>query len=164
MKKIAIFLIFILILGFFVNQKIIAQNEVLEPLPPKPLTPIESTQAGQTGSTDLSGGKGPLAGLILYKKALKIQSLEAAGYICPVLGETIEIKKQKETHKYPTSYFIPSFVKAKYQTTPGKAILGYYSGKTTITCTHPLGATETVTLSNIVKYGVSKNVISVSLF
>lgn len=164
MKKIAIFLILILVLSFFVNEKIIAQVEPLEPLPPKSFTPIESSQAGKTGSTDLSGGRGPLAGLILHKKALKIQTLEAAGYICPVLGETIEIKKQKETHKYPTSYFIPAFVKAKYPTASGKAILGYYSGKTTITCTHPLGATETVTLSNIVRYGVSKNVLNVSLF
>lgn len=160
MKKISILLIFVLIVTFFLSNKIIAQVEPLEPLPTKPLTPIKSNQSSQTGSTDSSGGRGAFAGRIINTKALKIQTLEAAGYICPVLGQTIEIKKQKPNHTYPTSYFIPTFVKSKYPTGPGKAILGYYSGKTTITCTHPAGAVETVTLSNLTRFGVSKSAVS----
>lgn len=151
MKKISILLIFVLILGFFVNQKIIAQVEPIEPLPTKELKPIKLN-------------KGPLAGRILHMKALKIQTLEAAGFICPVVGETIEIKKQNEKHKYPTSYFIPLYIQAKYPPTSGKLILGYYSGTFTITCTHPAGAVETVILDSIQKYNVSKSSLGIFQF
>lgn len=157
MKKIAIFLILILVLGFFVNKKIIAQNEVLEPLPPRPLTPIKSTQGSSNTTSDVSSSsKGPFGGWIINKKATKIQSLENAGYTCPVLGQTIEIKNARGS-KGPTSYFIPSFIRSTYPTGIGKAILGYFAGKTTIVCTHPSGAVENVILSNIINYGVSKS-------
>ena len=160
MKKFSLLLILVTITSVLFYFKINAQ--VTEPLPTQSLKPISSIEKGKTGSTDLSGGKGPLAGFIINKKATKIQTLEAAGYICPVIGQTIEIKKSNEKYKFPTSYFIASFVKSKNPTGTGKAILGYYAGTTTITCTHPIGSVETVILSNIVKYGVSKGAVEIS--
>lgn len=151
MKKFSLLLILVTITSVLFYFKINAQ--VTAPLPTQSLKPISSI---------VSGGKGPLAGFIINKKATKIQTLEAAGYVCPVIGQTIEIKKSNEKYKFPTSYFIASFVKSKNPTGPGKAILGYYAGTTTITCTHPIGSVETVILSNIVKYGVSKGAVEIS--
>jgi hypothetical protein len=136
-----------LIATFFLSLKVIAQTESLP-----------------TKNLKVSVNKGPLAGRILHMKALKIQTLEAAGFICPVAGETIEIKKQNEKHKYPTSYFIPLYIQAKYPPTSGKLILGYYSGTFTITCTHPAGAVETVILDSIQKYNVSKSSLGIFQF
>lgn len=150
MKKIGIFILIFSIFSttFFISNKLSAQVEPLEPLPTK--------------SSQVKINSGGFAGRILNTKALKIQTLEAAGYFCPAaIGRTIEIKKQNEKHKYSTSYFISDIVKAKYQRKSGQAILGYYSGTTTITCTHPLGAVETVTLSNVKKYNVSKSAIPI---
>ncbi len=153
MKKIGIFtlVIFIFAITFLMSNILRAQVEPLKPLPAKELKLIKLNQ-------------GPLAGRILHMKALKIQNLEAAGFKCPVVGETIEIKKQKETHKYPTSYFIPSYVQAKYPPTSGKLILGYYSGTFTIICTHPAGAVEPVILDSIQKYNVSKSSLGIFQF
>lgn len=146
MKKIGIFILMVSIFGttFFISNKLSAQVEPLERLPTKPLKSLQRNS-------------GSFAGRILNTKALKIQTLEGAGYLCPeAIGRTIEIKKQNQKHKYSTSYFISDIVKAKYQRRAGQAILGYYSGTKTITCTHPLGAVETVTLNNVKKYNVSK--------
>lgn len=153
MKKFSLLLILVTITSVLFYFKINAQ--VTAPLPTQSLKPISSIEKGKTGSR-------PLAGFIINKKATKIQTLEAAGYVCPVIGQTIEIKKSNEKYKFPTSYFIASFVKSKNPTGPGKAILGYYAGTTTITCTHPIGSVETVILSNIVKYGVSKGAVEIS--
>jgi hypothetical protein len=164
MKKIGIFILMISVFGttFFISNKLSAQVEPLEPLPTKPLTPIQSNQRNQTGNTNIPGGKGAIAGRIISTKAKEIEALENAGYVCPSFGQTIEIKKQitrKGVLKGPTSYFIASFIKSSYPITVDKAIIAYYSGTTNITCVHPLGATKTVVLNNILKYGVSKNPI-----
>ncbi len=149
MKKIGIFILMISIFGttFFISNKLSAQVEPLEPLPTKSFRVVSN--------------QGPFAGRILNTKATRIQELENAKFFCPTaIGRTIEIKKQKETHKYPTSYYINDFVKSKYPRKPGQAILGYYSGTITITCTHPEGAVATVILNTISKYAVSKDALS----
>lgn len=114
-------------------------------------------------SSSMFGGK------IIATKAKMISSLELAGYKCDdVKGESIEIL----SFRGPTSYFIPTNVKSKTNTTPsaGQYILGKYSGTTTITCKRESGETGgswfssgisifsaiPVTLPNVTLFGTSK--------
>lgn len=146
MKKFSLLLILVTITSVLFYFKINAQ----------------SLEGNKTNNVSSPEQKGAIGGRIINKKANRIESLETAGYVCPSFGQTIEIKKQvtrKGILKGPTSYFIPSFIKTTYPIEVNKAIIAYYSGTTNITCVHPSGATEIVTLSNIIRYGVSRNPI-----
>lgn len=165
MKKIGIFILMISIFGttFFISNKLSAQVEPLEPLPTKPLTPIKSSQSSQTVSSNLSGGRGPFAGIISNTKANEIEYLENSGYNCYELGgTTIEIKKTNPKYKFSTRYFVPNYVNSRYPIAKGKSILGIYEGTTKITCVHIDGQVKIVTLSTIKNYGVSRGVIGSS--
>lgn len=178
MKKVGIFILMISIFSttFFISNRLSAQVEPLNPLPAKPFKPIQSNQKIENDtkpipiiSNDLylAGGRGGLGGWIEKKKAKKIEYLENQGYECTVfaqkietVGQTIEIEKQNKRGKYPTSYFIPKSVNYKYQIEEQKAIIGYREGTTTIICKFPNRPVEEVILSNITKYGVSKEAVA----
>ena len=110
---------------------------------------------------------GVFGGRIIYTKALEIEEMEAAGYICPMFGTSISIIPIGSPPGTPTSYFIPSYITSKTRTIPavGQLILGRYSGQTTITCTltfpsesDPSIATTilTVSLDTINLFGTSR--------
>jgi len=99
----------------------------------------------------------PFGGRILHSKANEISVLEATGFTCLVMGETITIKPMGSPFGTPTSYYIPFSTRPKTGGVGmGKLILGKYTMKTPITCTHPTSATTTVTLDTINYYGTSR--------
>ena len=87
-----------------------------------------------TQISDAFFGRSIFGGKITNTKANKVEEYENDGYDCYVNGSTIEIKPIKG----PTSYFIPSGVRAKSKNSIriNQQIIGSYKGKdTTITCT-----------------------------
>ncbi|MFM7088934.1 MAG: hypothetical protein ACKOW9_05405 [Candidatus Paceibacterota bacterium] len=109
------------------------------------------------GVVEAVGLSQQFAGIIIHTKALRIQTLETAGYVCIVPGQTIEIRPKAKRGIQPTSYMIPSGTISKTKNTLGanQQIIGKYSGKTIITCVHPLGDVQTVELDTITMYGNS---------
>lgn len=110
---------------------------------------------------------------IINIKAIEIQTYEAADFVCPVVGSTIEIFSIKG----PTSYFIPPTITSRTRITPniGQKIMGFYTGQgkipiglelqdkqTTvagteiIVCTHPSGPVVNVALPRIILFGNSR--------
>ncbi len=89
----------------------------------------------RTVSANFSFGR-LFGGRITAPKAVEIEALESAGYVCPMYGTSISIMPIGSPAGTPISYFIPSFVTSKTGTTPAshQLIMGRYSGQTTIIC------------------------------
>ena len=98
------------------------------------------------------------AGKIIHTKDIEIQTLEFAGYICPVFGSSISIIPMGSPLGTPTSYFIPfgTYSKTGYSVRTGQLIMGKYSWKTPIACVHPAGSVQTVWLDTISLFGTSR--------
>jgi hypothetical protein len=114
--------------------------------------------AGYIHDAKASLGLQEFGGRIVYIKALEIQVLEAAGFVCTVPGKTIQILPVRAA--YPKSYLIPAGIKSKTNTTPmiGQKIKGFYSPiKVPITCVNSQsGITKIVNLSSITLWGTSQ--------
>jgi hypothetical protein len=96
-------------------------------------------------------------GRILKTKAIRIETLESAGYSCPGSTNTIEVTPIKG----PTAYYAPySANRTRTTLAPGQKILGKYSGSITIECVrvNEDGTTsqEDVLLDMVTMFGTSK--------
>ncbi len=96
-------------------------------------------------------------GRIVSTKAVRVQTLESAGYTCPESESTIEIFPIKG----PTAYYAPySANRTRTTLALGQKILGKYAGQMTIVCTkvNPDGTTsvENVLLDIASMFGTSK--------
>ena len=76
-------------------------------------------------------------GRIIHTKAIEIQTLEMAGFLCYAPGSTISIVPIGSPLGTPTSYLIPFGVTSKTRISPraGQLIIGKRSGKMVINCT-----------------------------
>lgn len=118
----------------------------------------------------------PFGGRIISDTALEIETAEAAGYVCVVLGYSISILPMGSPNGTPVSYYIPFTVKSSVFTlvpskgvlgflkpigessskpTNGKLILGNYGPQTPIGCVHPILGGITIPLHTVLIYGVS---------
>ena len=98
-------------------------------------------------------------GRVINTTALEIQALEWAGFQCAVPGSTISIAPLGSPLGTPISYLIPFGIYSKTGYSPmiGQLIIGKYNWwKTTITCTHPAGAVQTVWLDTVGVFGNSR--------
>lgn len=99
----------------------------------------------------------PFGGRIFASRAIEIQTVEAAGYVCIVPGTTVSIYPIGSTNSVGVSYFIPAGVLPRGGGNPieGAYILGLSSEPTSIECVHPLIGPIYIPIRTVTLYGVS---------
>jgi len=101
---------------------------------------------------------GFFGGKILSTKAIEIETLEGAGYLCYVPGTSISISTIGSPPGTPMNYFIPysTISKTGNALRTGQLILGRYGGIELITCFHESGPSKMVSLERIDLFGTSR--------